>query len=111
MHSLFHQHVMKLVQELEQTLKSAALWQTQAIEPSLLQSTQPFCCDTLRFEQWLQFVFIPKMLELLSHHEDLPSNIALAPMADVSLHTHVHFADVKHILSRLDQSLSQGKIC
>ncbi|MCF6436361.1 YqcC family protein [Pseudoalteromonas sp. MMG022] len=111
MNSSFHQHVMKLVQELEQILKSASLWQTQPIDPSLLQSAQPFCCDTLRFEQWLQFIFIPKMLQLLNQHADLPRNIALTPMAEVSLSTHGHVASVKHILSRLDESLSKGEIC
>lgn len=47
-----------------------------------LASREPFCCDTLSFEQWLQFILIPRMGALIAGNHPLPSNIAVAPMAE-----------------------------
>ena len=46
-----------------------------------LASQQPFCIDTLRFDQWLQFVFIGRLRQLLADQLPLPDQCAVAPMA------------------------------
>lgn len=99
-------NVKQLLQELEDTLKSHELWQNTPVAAEKLQSTAPFCCDTLRFEQWLQFVFIPKMLELLAANAPLPSNMAIAPMAEMSFAQQPYFDALLDVLTRLDASVS-----
>jgi uncharacterized protein YqcC (DUF446 family) len=32
----------------------------------------PFCMDTLSFEQWLQWVFLPRMKRILEQRRPLP---------------------------------------
>lgn len=98
--------VKPLLQELEDTLKAHELWQSTPITPEKLYSTAPFCCDTLRFEQWLQFVFIPKMLELLAANAPLPNNMAIAPMAEMSFAQQPYFDALLDVLTRLDASVS-----
>ncbi|WP_232056525.1 YqcC family protein [Pseudoalteromonas sp. A25] len=105
------QHIQMLLQALEQTLMRAKLWQMAPLEPTLLQSTQPFCCDTMRFEQWLQFVFIPKIHAIIEQGLPLPANIAIAPMAQMTLSTHDHYNAIHSILERIDNSLSAGDVC
>ncbi|MBD1584312.1 YqcC family protein [Pseudoalteromonas sp. S16_S37] len=100
-----------LLENLEQALASAKLWQMTPIDPQLLQSTQPFCCDTLQFEQWLQFVFIPKMLALIAQDLPLPSNIALTPMAQMTLRDQANYKVILRVLESIDNSLSKGDIC
>jgi len=58
--------------ELEATLRCHNLW--DACQPAVgaLSSTQPFCLDTLRFEQWLQWVFLPRMKHTLENTRPLP---------------------------------------
>lgn len=51
---------------LETALKQQNLWTEIAPTAQQLASTEPFCVDTLPFEQWLQWVFIPKMTTLIS---------------------------------------------
>ncbi|MFY8272686.1 YqcC family protein [Pseudoalteromonas sp. SSDWG2] len=92
--------LIELLQRLEVQLKDNDLWQTQPIEPALLQSQQPFCVDTLRFEQWLQFVFIEKMNALLAQGLPLPNNIAIAPMGEIAWQQ--NYADVMATLSQID---------
>ncbi|NOU50676.1 YqcC family protein [Pseudoalteromonas sp. JBTF-M23] len=99
------------LQALEQALASAKLWQITPIDPQLLQSTQPFCCDTLQFEQWLQFVFIPKMSALIAQDLPLPTNIAIAPMAQMTLSDQANYDVILSILEQIDNSLSQSDVC
>lgn len=51
--------------ELETALQRQGLWSDTAPDAQQLASQQPFCVDTLPFEQWLQWIFIPKMTQLI----------------------------------------------
>lgn len=92
-----------LLNELTDVLETYSLWQEKPIDPSLLESTQPFCIDTLRFEQWLQFIFIPRMRALIDAKSDLPSNIALLPMAQVQWPS--EYPQVHNVLAQIDSLL------
>ncbi len=56
----------------EATLRTSGQWERQQPPESALLSTQPFCIDTLRFEQWLQWVFLPRMKQILEQRWPLP---------------------------------------
>lgn len=58
--------------EVEATLRVHGLWDSARPAVKALDSTQPFCLDTLRFEQWLQWVFLPRMKHTLEHTRPLP---------------------------------------
>jgi len=94
----------QLLTELTLQLKQQGLRQER--EPNLddLASTAPFCCDTLTFEQWLQFVFIPKIQVMIMKESSLPKNIALKPMAEVSFN-YLGGASIEliNILADIDQ--------
>ena len=77
-----HQQLSNLLQQLEVQLKQNKLWQTLRPTASALSSSQPFCIDTLSFEQWLQFVFIEKIDILIKSNAALPTQICLSPMAE-----------------------------
>ncbi len=54
------------LKQLETALIKAQLWEDSMPSLTALSSCEPFCVDTLRFEQWLQWIFIPKMQEMLN---------------------------------------------
>jgi uncharacterized protein YqcC (DUF446 family) len=81
---LIHQQCSKLLVQLEQDLKQLQLWSEQAPSNDQLNSVQPFAVDTLAFEQWLQFIFIPKMTMLVNSQSQLPTSMAIHPMAEES---------------------------
>ena len=76
-----YQQVQHLLQQLELELKSVGLWQDTPPEAHKLRSTQPFAVDTLAFHQWLQFIMIPRMVELFAQQRALPTQMAVSPMA------------------------------
>ncbi|MGI2259603.1 YqcC family protein [Shewanella sp. GXUN23E] len=69
------------LRRLEELLRQQDLWADTPPDVSALASTAPFACDTLAFEQWLQFIFLPRMYALLEAGHTLPADIAIAPMA------------------------------
>ena len=100
-----HQAIYDLLKELEAVLRIAKLWQNEEIEAERLNSTAPFCCDVMTFEQWLQVVFIPKMSFLIKHGQPLPMNMSIAPMAEMSLATHPQYPQILSLLTKLDETL------
>ncbi len=69
---------------IEIELRRLSVWSDLPPPAEALQSTQPFCIDTLEFVEWLQFVFLPKMKVLVEQGQGLPSVSGMAPMAEES---------------------------
>ena len=81
MHDI-HNRIADVLLEVEATLRVHGLWD-DATRPAgnALASTQPFCLDTLRFEQWLQWVFLPRMKRILEQSHPLPRKSGILPYA------------------------------
>lgn len=76
-----HAYLVGLLEQLEQTLYDLNFWQDEKPSPEALASTQPFAIDTLAFEQWLQWLFIPKMYQLIQI-DNLPPSCDITPYLD-----------------------------
>ncbi len=98
-----------LLTNLESELRGLALWQSKQPDPQDLASTAPFCCDTLTFAQWLQFVFIAKITVMISSEVTLPSNISLTPMAEHAFNYLGNDATVLvNVIADIDELFSQS---
>ena len=71
----------KVFEKIEQRLMELDLWSKERPAPEALQSSMPFCVDTLRLEQWLQFVFLPRMRRIVEREELPPGPAQIAPIA------------------------------
>ncbi|MDX1725812.1 MAG: YqcC family protein [Pseudomonas sp.] len=67
---------------IERELRLHGWWDEQAPSDQALASQQPFCVDTLSFEQWLQWIFLPRMKYLLESGAALPEACGIQPMAE-----------------------------
>jgi uncharacterized protein YqcC (DUF446 family) len=67
---------------LELELRSLGLWSAARPAAEQLNSQAPFCVDSLDFEQWLQWVFIPRLAELINQQGQLPAECNILPMAE-----------------------------
>ena len=72
----------QLLKTLENELRMQGRWDAAKPPPGALGSTQPFAVDTLTFDQWLQWILLPKMNDLLLRQLPLPDNCAIQPMAE-----------------------------
>lgn len=71
-----------LLSALEAELRRLDRWETTPPPAEDLASKLPFCCDTLTFPQWLQFVFLVRMKALIEAGAPLPSKSSIAQMAE-----------------------------
>lgn len=74
--------VAEVVDSIAREMRRNDLWEDQAPSDRCMASSQPFCCDTLQFHQWLQWQFLPRMYDILDHERDLPENSAILPYAE-----------------------------
>ena len=71
-----------LMRALERELLRCGLWENQPPPPSAFESVMPFSADSMGFNQWLQWVFIPRTNALLEHGGPLPQSSGIRPMAE-----------------------------
>jgi uncharacterized protein YqcC (DUF446 family) len=68
---------------IEKELRIRDLWASSPPDAVALASQEPFCVDTLSFEQWLQWVFLPRMKIILEQGEALPNTSGILAMAEM----------------------------
>jgi uncharacterized protein YqcC (DUF446 family) len=71
--------------EVEAALRTSGKWEKSRPPAAALVSAQPFCIDTLRFEQWLQWIFLPRMKHILEQNRPLPTRSGIFVYAQESL--------------------------
>jgi uncharacterized protein YqcC (DUF446 family) len=54
--------------KIELEMRAIGLWQDAPIKPGQLQFSKAFAMDTMTFQQWLQFVFIPRVREAIENN-------------------------------------------
>ena len=74
--------VARQLQLIEQELRRQALWSEASPAPEALVSRQPFCVDSLAFEQWLQWVLLPRLRQLIDCGAELPRGSGIRAMAE-----------------------------
>ena len=68
--------------DIEAHLRQLGQWDSRPPSAAALASDQPFCVDTLSLPQWLQFIFIPRLYQMLESGQALPGQCGIAPMAE-----------------------------
>ncbi len=72
--------------EVEASLRTHGKWDKCKPDATDLNSTIPFCMDTLKFEQWLQWIFLPRMKETIEQTKPLPVQSGIYEYAEKCLH-------------------------
>lgn len=93
---------------LQKELQQLGLWSVEPAPPSALASREPFCVDTLAFEGWLQWVFIPRMAQIVESGGVMPAGCNIQPMGEeVFAHLGRRGAELLAILGRIDRIAGQ----
>jgi len=69
---------------IERELRVLGMWSATPPTQQALASCEPFCVDTLAFEEWLQWIFLPRMKMILESDQALPSVSGILVMAELS---------------------------
>ncbi len=76
--------LLDLLDDLETALQRQRLWDAQPPSPDAMASTLPFCIDSMHFQQWLQWIYIPRLRALIDAGAPLPGGSAILPYAEES---------------------------
>ena len=68
---------------IERELRVQGWWQEEAPSAEALASPEPFCVDTLAFEQWLQWILLPRMKAIVEADHPLPQASGICAMAEL----------------------------
>lgn len=102
--------VQLILESIELELRRLKLWQIQRPEPSAYRSGLPFCHDTMNFSQWLQFVLIERIQELILLGRFLPEECSIAPYAEEALkEVDVNTEGLIALIRHFDSFLSNSK--
>ncbi len=66
----------------ERELRRVGLWQSEPPPAEAFENDKPFCVDTMTFPQWLQFVMMERLEQLLHKGASMPAYCDTAPMAE-----------------------------
>ena len=76
------EQMQKLLAALELALLENGWWGDTSPDDAALASIEPFCVDPLRFSEWLQWVYIPKMRDYIASQGALPERSGLLAIAE-----------------------------
>lgn len=106
-----YRELAQLLQQLQAEMQRLELWEHSVPAPEALESSLPFAYDTLEFHQWLRWIFHPRLQALIDAHAPLPSNCAVAPMAEeVYRESTLDSADLIALLYAIDHLLTPPKL-
>jgi uncharacterized protein YqcC (DUF446 family) len=76
-----HQLVGQRIAAIEAEMKSIGMWQTTPLPPAAMNFHKAFAMDTMAYSQWLQFVFIPRVNQIVSTNGKFPSSSSVGTQA------------------------------
>jgi uncharacterized protein YqcC (DUF446 family) len=76
-----HAAVQAKISQIQAEMQRIGMWQEQPPAAEPLEVTQAFGGDKLSFEQWLQFVFLPRVREIIDQKARFPSESQVSTKA------------------------------
>lgn len=68
-----YQDVQTKLDEIVTEMKQIGLWQEEPLMPEQYDFRAAFALDTMAFSQWLQFVFVPRVGQILDNQGTFPT--------------------------------------
>jgi uncharacterized protein YqcC (DUF446 family) len=76
-----HQAVEQKLGEIEAEMKRVGLWEIEKPAPEKFEDMDAFGTKTMAFEQWLRWVFVPRVREILDDKGEFPRGSQVSQQA------------------------------
>jgi len=76
-----YEHAAAFADRIERELRELHAWQDQALPESAYDSEQAFFADTMSFYQWLQFVLLSRVREIVKERGRFPRESSVGAYA------------------------------
>ena len=81
MASNIHAQVAQKIAEIEAEMKAIGYWQPDPLPDQAFEFRQAFAMDTMTFPQWLQFVLMPRVADIIERQGDFPTESMVGTQA------------------------------
>ena len=95
------------LQQLQLAMQKLDLWQAVPPSQDAFLSEEPFAIDTMSPEEWLQWIFIPRMHALVESQAPLPRQIAISPYLEEALKEEDYLAELLIPIMEIEKLLQQ----
>jgi uncharacterized protein YqcC (DUF446 family) len=102
MHSDVYALVATKAKEIEAELKRLNRWTTEPLPPECFENMGAFGSNTMAFEQWIQFVLIPRIQEIITTKGEFPGESHLSAYAIRVFDGDTHADYLHELLYQLD---------
>lgn len=94
---------------IERELRLLGWWKEVPPSDADLSSREPFCVDTLDFDQWLQWIFLPRMKTLIEQDLTLPNASGILEMAQMVYASRAQEArNLMDLLAQFDRLITEA---
>jgi uncharacterized protein YqcC (DUF446 family) len=69
------------INDIEAEMKRLGYWHGEPLPPEMYNFTQAFAMDTMPFVYWLEFVFIPRVRDIIAEQGQCPSSSMVGAQA------------------------------
>lgn len=96
--------ISEVLTAMEIELRRLSLWEPVPPLDADLRSNQPFCCDTLSFPQWLQWVLLPRMHDAVAQNGPYPTRSGIYVYAEEwAMHNCAEGLALLRLVKRFDE--------
>jgi len=96
-----------IAEEIETELKRMGRWMENPLPDELFENMGAFGSNTMSFEQWLQFVLVPRIREIIVSKGEFPKESNLATYAIRNFDGDPEAESIQKILHELDQLINK----
>jgi uncharacterized protein YqcC (DUF446 family) len=102
-HGPDHRVVAAKLNEIELEMKRVGLWQEKPLAPEQYNFTSAFAMDTMTYDQWLQFVFLPRVRQIITTRGQFPESSSVGAQAVREFDTYPDARGLIALLSEFDR--------
>ncbi len=103
------QRVFALSEELEHALREQQLWTAESPSAEALMSQEPFAVDAMDFNEWLQWLFIPRLKMMIDNQMPLPKGANISAMGEVFCQVKcISSGRILAVLNEIDQVMNDA---
>ena len=96
------------IEEIETEMRRIGMWQPQPLPPKAYDFHRAFAMDTMAFSQWLQFVFVPRVHQIIDSDEQFPQSSSVAAQAVREFDGDDSAHELCRLLSQFDRLIERG---
>ena len=91
-----------LAKQIEDELKSLNRWSDHPLPEEKFENMGAFGCNTMAFEQWIQFVLLDRLRNIVANKGEFPKSSSVAAYAVSTFDGDYETVHLQELLSRLD---------